>query len=98
MVIVDLIALPLAVWSGFALRLSECWPEEYLFASWKLFLVLPIVGILVFMRLGLCRAIVSFMSVQAIWTVCKGVFLFALTLFSGVFSFSNRSFCTLNSH
>jgi FlaA1/EpsC-like NDP-sugar epimerase len=87
MVIADLIALPLALWSGFALRLSEWWPQEYLFTSWKLFLVLPIVGVLIFMRLGLYRAIVRFMGAQAIWAVSKGVILLALVLWASAFVF-----------
>ncbi|MFT6834756.1 MAG: hypothetical protein ACJA0H_000788, partial [Francisellaceae bacterium] len=82
MVLADLIALPLALWSGFALRLSEWWPQEYLIASWPLFLVLPIVGISIFMRLGLYHAIVRFMGAQAIWAVSQGVFLLALVLWS----------------
>ncbi len=74
MVLADLIALPLALWSGFALRLSEWWPQKYLFASWPLFLIILIAGI--FMRLGLYHAIVRFMGAQAFWTVSKGVFFF----------------------
>jgi FlaA1/EpsC-like NDP-sugar epimerase len=92
MVLADLIALPLALWSGFALRLSEWWPQEYLFASWKLFLLLPIVGIFIFMRLGLYRAIVRFMGAQAIWAVSKGVFLLALVLWSAAFVFQINPF------
>jgi FlaA1/EpsC-like NDP-sugar epimerase len=82
MVLADLIALPLALWSGFALRLSQWWPQEYLVASWPLFILLPMVGIFIFMRLGLYRAIVRFMGAQAIWAVSKGVFLLALVLWS----------------
>ena len=74
MVLADLFALPLALWSGFALRLSEWWPQKYLFASWPLFLIILIAGI--FMRLGLYHAIVRFMGAQAFWTVSKGVFFF----------------------
>jgi FlaA1/EpsC-like NDP-sugar epimerase len=87
MVLADLIALPLALWSGFALRLSEWWPQEYLFASWQLFLVLPIVGVFIFMRLGLYHALVRFMGAQAIWAVGKGVLLLALVLWSAAFVF-----------
>jgi FlaA1/EpsC-like NDP-sugar epimerase len=71
--------LPLALWSGFALRLSEWWPQKYLFASWPLFLIILIAGI--FMRLGLYHAIVRFMGAQAFWTVSKGVFLFQIDPF-----------------
>jgi FlaA1/EpsC-like NDP-sugar epimerase len=92
MVLADLIALPLALWSGFALRLSEWWPQEYLFASWKLFLLLPLIGVFIFIRLGLYRAIVRFMGAQAIWAVSKGVFLLALVLWSAAFVFQINPF------
>jgi FlaA1/EpsC-like NDP-sugar epimerase len=92
MVLADLIALPLALWSGFALRLSEWWPQEYLVASWQLFLILPIVGVFIFMRLGLYRAIVRFMGAQAIWAVSKGVFLLALVLWAAAFVFQINPF------
>ncbi|MFT7388555.1 MAG: FlaA1/EpsC-like NDP-sugar epimerase, partial [Candidatus Endobugula sp.] len=92
MVLADLVALPLALWSGFALRLSEWWPAEYLVASWQLFVVLPIIGIFIFMRLGLYRAIVRFMGVQAIWAVGKGVFLLALVLWAAAFVFQINLF------
>ncbi len=85
MVLADFIALPLALWSGYALRLSEWWPEEYLLASWELFLLLPVVGTLIFMRLGLYRAIVRFMGAQAILAIATGVFLLALVLWSAAF-------------
>jgi FlaA1/EpsC-like NDP-sugar epimerase len=88
MVLADLFALPLALWSAYALRLSEWWPQEYLFASWQLFLVLPIVGVFIFMRLGLYHAIVRFMGAQAIWAVSKGVLLLALVLWSAAFVFN----------
>lgn len=82
MVFSDLIALPVALWSGYALRLSEWWPEFYLRSSWWLFLALPIVGVYVFMRLGLYRAVVRFMGAQAIWAVIKGVMLLAVFLWA----------------
>lgn len=92
MVCADLIALPLALWSSYALRLSEWWPERFLFSSWWLFLILPIVGVYVFMRLGLYRAVVRFMGTQAIWAVVKGVMLLAFFLWSMAFLFQITSF------
>lgn len=85
MVLTDLAALPLALWSGYVLRLSEWWPERYLLVSWWLFLLVPAVGIYIFMRLGLYRAVVRFMGAQAIWAVFKGVMLLALFLWAVAF-------------
>lgn len=80
MILADLIALPLALWSGYALRLADWWPISYMQEAWLLFLLLPVIGVLVFMKLGLYRAIVRFMGAQAILSVCKGVFALAILL------------------
>lgn len=92
MVMADLIALPLALWSAFALRLSEWWPVDYMMSSMWLFFVTPIVGVYVFMRLGLYRAVVRFMGTQAIWAVAKGVMLLALFLWSAAAVFQIAPF------
>jgi len=92
MVAADLIALPLALWSAYALRLSEWWPEPYLSGSVWLFLFTPVVGVYVFMRLGLYRAVVRFMGAQAIWAVAKGVMLLALFLWSAAMVFQVTPF------
>lgn len=83
MLLADLIALPLALWSGYALRLAEWWPIEYLQEAWALFLFTPVIGTLIFMKLGLYRAVVRFMGAQAILSVCKGVLALAVLLWAG---------------
>ncbi len=88
MVVADLIALPLALWSAYSLRLSEWWPESYLVESWWLFVVIPVAGVYIFMRLGLYRAVVRFMGAQAIWAVTKGVLFLALLLWSLAYIFA----------
>ena len=92
MVAADLVALPLALWSGFALRLSDWWPQSYLSEAWWLFLATPLAGVYIFMRLGLYRAVVRFMGAQAIWAVAKGVLLLALFLWSLAYVFSIEPF------
>ncbi|MGH1440783.1 MAG: polysaccharide biosynthesis protein [Cellvibrionaceae bacterium] len=87
MVCADLLALPLALLSGYALRLAEFWPDRYLVAGWWLFILVPVVGVYIFMRLGLYRAVVRFMGAQAIWAVVKGVSLLALFLWAAAFVF-----------
>lgn len=83
MVVADMIALPLALWSGFALRFAEWWPVSYMEKALELFILVPFVGAVIFMRLGLYRAIVRFMGAQAILSVCKGVFALAVLLWAG---------------
>ena len=77
MVAADLVALPLALWSGYALRFAELWPQPYLSNFWWLFIVTPFVGIYIFARLGLYRAVVRFMGTQALMAVFKGVCFFS---------------------
>jgi len=89
MVLADLFALSLALWSGYALRLADWWPERYLQTAWWLFVAVPIVGVYIFMRLGLYRAVVRFMGAQAIWAVVKGVLLLSLFLWVTAFLFNH---------
>lgn len=78
----DIFALTLALWSGYALRLAEWWPSSYIEDGLPLFIITPIVGIIIFIKLGLYRAVVRFFSGQAIMTVVKGVFALTLCLYS----------------
>jgi len=80
MVAADLVMLPLALWSAYILRLAEPFPAA-MEAGWPLFLLVPAVGILIFARLGLYRAVVRYMGTRAIWTVSIGVLLLAAVLF-----------------
>lgn len=92
MVFADLIALPLALWSGYALRLSEWWPAAYLENVWWMFFLLPIAGVCLFARLGLYRAVIRFMGTQAIWAVVRGVMLLALLLWASATVFQISPF------
>ncbi|WP_372611844.1 polysaccharide biosynthesis protein [Halomonas sp.] len=92
MVTADLVALPLALWSGYALRFAEWWPARYIEPYWWLFLVVPVVGVFVFARLGLYRAVVRFMGPQAMWAVIKGAVLLALLLWAAAYFFQWQGF------
>ncbi len=92
MVLADLIALPLALWSGYALRLSEWWPSAYMVEAWWLFIATPVVGLLVFMKLGLYRAVVRFMGAQAILAVFKGVVTLAVLMWASAYFFDIDKF------
>lgn len=87
MVLADMLMLPLALWSAFALRHTDWWPVRGLEGAAWLFLALPIVGVLVFARLGLYRAVVRFMGPQAVMAVIKGVLLLALMLWLSAYWF-----------
>lgn len=80
MVFIDVIALTLALWSGYALRLTEWWPYEFLLAGKWLFITTPVIGVFVFARLGLYRAVLRFIGPQAIWAVFKGIIIVAIAI------------------
>ena len=71
MVVADLVSIPLALWCAFALRLGEASFNPLPF--YELFVLAPLVCIPVFVRLGLYRAVVRYMGVQAAMAVFKGV-------------------------
>ncbi|MDZ7641610.1 MAG: hypothetical protein U5J62_06285 [Desulfurivibrio sp.] len=92
MVLADLVALPLALWSGFALRLSDWWPVEAVAACWWLFVITPLVGVVVFARLGLYRAVVRFMGSQALLAVVKGALLLGALLLAVAYFYGLQGF------
>lgn len=87
MVLVDMLALVVALWSAFALRLSEWWPQSYLEEAWSLFLVTPLVGVAIFVKLGMYRAVVRYMNVKLLQAVAVGVFLLVLSLYVAAITF-----------
>ncbi|MEO1854832.1 nucleoside-diphosphate sugar epimerase/dehydratase [Chromohalobacter sp.] len=92
MVTADLVVLPLALWSAYALRFAEWWPARYIEPFWWLFLVVPPVGVFIFARLGLYRAVVRFMGPQALWAVVKGALLLALLMWASAFFYRWQTF------
>ncbi|MCH8532904.1 MAG: polysaccharide biosynthesis protein [Saccharospirillum sp.] len=85
MVAADVVIIPFALWSAWALRFSDWWPQYYIDRFWWLFPLIIPVGIFIFARLGLYRAIVRFMSGQAFMAIVKGSVLLALILWSFAF-------------
>lgn len=79
----DAVMLPLALWSGFAIRLAEPFPP-IMQQTWWLFPLVLLVGIPLFARLGLYRAVVRFMGSRTIWTVSSGVVILAMTVWAAV--------------
>ncbi|MFN4262991.1 MAG: polysaccharide biosynthesis protein [Thioalkalivibrionaceae bacterium] len=80
MVGADLVALPFALWSAFALRLSTLWSASIGDILIWLAPVVALTGVFLFARLGLYRAVVRFMGARVIWTVATGVVALALVL------------------
>jgi len=70
--------LPVALWTAFALRLGELQPDVA--AYWWIFLAAPLFSIPIFIRIGLYRAVVRFMGINAVFAIFKGVTISTLLL------------------
>ncbi len=80
LVTIDIIALPVALWAGYALRLGEWWPTGYIDkASW-LFIAAPLVAVPIFIRMGLYRAVLRYVGGTALITIGKAVSITTLIL------------------
>lgn len=79
LVTIDFIALPVALWAGFALRLGEWWPKG-IDNVWWLFVVAPLVAVPIFVRMGLYRAVLRYVGSKALITIVKAVTITTLIL------------------
>ena len=82
MMTADFIFLPLALWSSYALRFAEPFNWEYLKPALPLFGLVPLVGLIIFIRIGLYRAIIRFMGHRAIWSVLYGTVILSLAIYA----------------
>ena len=73
---VDTVAVPLALWLAFCLRLGEFYtpPVQQL---WIFFLA-PVIAVPIFIKFGLYRAVIRYIGVDALWAISRAVLLFTL--------------------
>lgn len=79
LVAIDIIALPAALWAGYALRLGEWWPRG-MDNTWWLFVAAPLVAVPIFIRMGLYRAVLRYVGSKALITIVKAVTITTLIL------------------
>ncbi|MBN4079173.1 polysaccharide biosynthesis protein [Beggiatoa alba] len=79
LVAVDIVALPVALWLGYVLRLGEVWPQGIVNAWW-LFIAAPLVAVPIFIRMGLYRAVLRYVGSKALTTIVKAVTITTLIL------------------
>ena len=79
MMLADVLMLPAALWSAYALRYADATPDA-MGRVWWLFLIIPVLGVAVFAGLGLYRAVVRFMGARAIWSVFLGALILGLVV------------------
>lgn len=68
MLFVDISTLLFALWLAFVLRLGEAFPLAYIYDSWWIFIVVPVITIPLFIKLGLYRAVLQYIGVKVITT------------------------------
>ena len=71
MLFVDVLTLILALWLAFILRIGDPFPIEYIYPSWWIFIVIPLIMIPLFVRLGLYRAVLQYIGIKVITTTFK---------------------------
>ncbi|MDX8406594.1 MAG: nucleoside-diphosphate sugar epimerase/dehydratase [Mariprofundus sp.] len=71
MLVSDICALPFALWLAFSLRTGDLFAPD-LSQLW-LFVSALLIGIPIFVKMGLYRAIVHYMELKAFSTICKAV-------------------------
>ncbi|MCK4586829.1 MAG: polysaccharide biosynthesis protein, partial [Gammaproteobacteria bacterium] len=90
LVAIDVMALPSALWAGYAVRLGEWWPvyiENGMENAWWLFLAAPLVSIPIFIRMGLYRAVLRYVDTTALLTIVKAITITTLVLLALVLMF-----------
>lgn len=79
MIVSDVIILLLAIWLSFALRLGVLWPDKILSNLW-IFLIIPLVSIPLFIRLGLYKSVLKFMGTKVIVTAFQSITITSLVV------------------
>jgi len=84
MIAADFIWLPLALWLAITLRWGDL-PYTTDFRDYLVYLLTTLFSVVVFLRLGLYRAVIRFMGTEAIIAVIKGISISALIVGTLVF-------------
>ena len=74
--VVDFVAIILALWIAFCLRYSTLYSPEP--GQLWIFFLAPVVAIPVFIKFGLYRAIIRYLGMRAIWTVVQASSLYTV--------------------
>jgi len=81
MALSDAALLIFSLWAAYALRFSGWWPNDWLSNGVLLFVLMPLMGVFVFTRLGLYRAVIRYVNFQLFAAVAKGVLILVALAF-----------------
>lgn len=93
LVALDMMALPTAMWAGYAIRHGEWWPVNIEYGiqnAWWLLIAAPAVSIPIFVRMGLYRAVLRYVGSNALMTIIKAITISTLILLSLVVMFQTQ--------
>lgn len=79
-VALDAFLLPVTVWIAFALQFASWWPNE-LSAIWEVIVVAPLMAFPLFVRFGLYRAVLLYISTKSFYAIFHAVSIHVLSLF-----------------
>ena len=65
MLVMDGIMLLFSLWLAFVLRLGDFFPE-YIYPSWWLFIVMPVITIPLFIRFGMYRSVLRYIGIRVV--------------------------------
>ena len=76
LVLVDILLITISLWLAFALRFGEWfWPNQN---QWPLFILASILGLPIFIRLGLYRAIIRYIGSMAMFAIIQAITMLVL--------------------
>ena len=76
----DVVLALVATWMAFSLRLDTAhWPTDL---QWRVYILAPVLGAPIFVRLGLYRAIFRYTGLAALLTIAQAVLLYGVVLFA----------------
>ena len=75
-IVIDYMVVMLVLWLAFSLRLSTLYQPPV--SQLWLFFLAPLIAIPIFIKLGLYRAIVRYIGLDALWTIFKAIGLFTV--------------------
>ncbi len=73
---VDTVAVVLALWLAFSLRLGEFYNPP--FQQLWIFVLAPAIAVPIFIKFGLYRAVIRYIGMDALWAISRAVLLFTL--------------------
>ncbi len=79
-IVLDAFLLPAALWMAFTLQFTSLWPEE-LTAVWVSIVIAPLVAFPLFVRFGLYRAVLLYISIRSFYAIFNAVSLHVLSMF-----------------